>query len=154
MVIVMKNVYDSEVAAELVARLNALTPETRPHWGKMNVGQMLAHCSVPYEMAFEDKHRPAGPLLRWVLRTFVKKGVVNEKPYRKGSPTAPAFKVAPDQDFHRERERLIGYVERTAQEGARYFEGRPSPSFGPLTSGEWNNLLYKHLDHHLTQFGV
>jgi len=150
----IKDVYDASVAAGLVARLNTLAPDARPRWGKMNVAQMLAHCSVAYEMAFEDKHPPAGAVMRWVLRTFVKPGVVNAKPFPKGSPTAPAFKVAPEQDFHRERERLIGYVERTAREGRPFFEGRPSPSFGPLTAAEWNALFYKHLDHHLTQFGA
>ena len=34
------------------------------------------------------------------------------------------------------------------------FEGKESNSFGPLTKGEWNNMFYKHLDHHLSQFGV
>jgi hypothetical protein len=92
--------------------------------------------------------------MRWVLRTFVKPAVVNAKPYPKGSPTAPAFKVSSEQDFHREQERLIGFVERTAREGGSFFEGRLSPSFGPLTEGEWNNLFYKHLEHHLTQFGA
>jgi hypothetical protein len=150
----MKNVYDPAVAAELVARLNTLSPDTRPQWGKMNVAQMLAHCSVAYEMAFEDRHPPAGALMGWVLRTFVKRGVVGTTPYPKGSPTSPAFKVSAEQDFQQERMRLMGYVERTAKEGSAFFEGRPSPSFGPLTAEEWKNLLYKHLDHHLRQFGV
>jgi hypothetical protein len=153
-VIQIKNVYDPAVAAELVARLNTLAPETLPQWGKMNVAQMLAHCSVAYEMAFEDKHPPAGALMGWVLRTFVKRAVVNTKPYPKGSPTAPAFKVSSQQDFEQERRRLIHYVERTAREGASFFEGRRSPSFGVLTAQEWSHLFYKHLDHHLTQFGA
>jgi hypothetical protein len=38
--------------------------------------------------------------------------------------------------------------------GADAFEGKESNSFGKLTASEWNIMMYKHLDHHLTQFGV
>jgi hypothetical protein len=118
------------------------------------VAQMLAHCAVAYEMVYEDRHRRPNPVLRFLLRTFVKRGVVNEKPYPRNSPTAPAFKVSPDQDLERERDRLIGYLEKTRDLGPDHFDGLESLSFGPLSTQEWNNLFYKHLDHHLTQFGV
>lgn len=150
----MKDIFDPPVARDVVERIRALGAATRPAWGKMSVGQMLAHCCVPYEMVFEDKHRPAGPIARFLLRTFVKPGVVGEKPYRRNTPTAPAFRITDERDFVRERDRLIAYVEHAAELGRGHFEGLASPSFGPLTAVEWNNLFYKHLDHHLTQFGV
>lgn len=150
----MKNIFRREVTDELIRRIHALTPKTEPFWGKMTVAQMLAHCCVPYEFVYEELHRPPGPLRRFLLRMLVKPGVTNEKPYRKNSPTAPAFKVPVQQDFQREQERLIGYLERTCDLGAAHFHGKDYPSFGVLTETEWNNLFYKHLDHHLSQFGV
>ena len=56
--------------------------------------------------------------------------------------------------FDAERERLVAYLRRTRELGADHFDGKESHSFGPLTRTEWSNLFYKHLDHHLTQFGV
>lgn len=150
----MKDVFDPAVTHELVGRLRSLEPTTQPRWGKMSVGQMLAHCCVPYEMVYEDKHRRPGAVARFLLRTFVKRGVVGEKPYRKNTPTAPAFRITDERDFERERDRLIAYLERTAELGGEHFDGKESLSFGPLTRTEWNTLFYKHLDHHLTQFGV
>ena len=150
----MKDIFDREVTREVVGRIRGLTPDTPPEWGKMSVGQMLAHCCVPYEMVFEDKHRKAGPIARFFMKTFVKPGVVGEKPYPKNAPTAPAFKITGERDFVRDRDRLVGYVERAAELGGDHFDGLESPSFGPLTRAEWNNLFYKHIDHHLTQFGV
>jgi hypothetical protein len=150
----VKDVFDPGVAHEITERIRALRPGTQPAWGKMDVGKMLAHCCVPYEMALEGKHPTAGRVARFFLKTFVKRGVVGEKPYRKNSPTAPAFKITDERDFERERDRLIEYVERTAELGGEHFDGLESPSFGPLTRLEWNNLFYKHIDHHLTQFGV
>ncbi|WP_337994864.1 hypothetical protein [Polaribacter ponticola] len=49
---------------------------------------------------------------------------------------------------------MIGFILKTQELGADYFDGKESHSFGKLTEKEWNNTFYKHLDHHLTQFGV
>jgi len=150
----MVNIFSPEGAAQMVARIEALTPESKPLWGKMNVGQMLAHLCVSYEMVYETKHRKPGALLRLLLKLFVKEAVVSEKPYRKNLRTAPAFLMVDEKNFEAERGRLIGYIRRTQELGAGHFDGHESLSFGPLSKGEWNNLFAKHLDHHLTQFGV
>ena len=150
----MKDIFDPAVTAELVNRINQLTPETQGLWGKMSVDQMLAHCNVAYEMAFTDKHTKPNAFVRFLLKTFVKNGVVNEKPYPKNIRTAPAFIIADSRNFNEEKERLIGYLNQTVDLGRDHFEGKASISFGPMTAQEWNNQFYKHLDHHLNQFGV
>lgn len=150
----MKNVFDRSEAAELIARINRLTPSSKGLWGKMSVSQMLAHCNVTYEMVYEDKHPKPNPLLKLVLKLLVKGKVVSETPYKKNNPTAPAFKVKDDKDFAAEKSRLIAHIEKTQRLGEDHFDGKESHSFGPLTKTEWNNMFYKHLDHHLTQFGV
>lgn len=150
----MKNIFDAAVTAELIQRINSLGPETKPLWGKMSVDQMLAHCSVAYEMAYTDKHPKPNALMRFMLKTFVKNGVVNEKPYPKNLRTAPAFIISERKNFDEEKARLINYLEHTCDLGRDHFEGKESISFGRMTSIEWNNQFYKHLDHHLTQFGV
>ena len=150
----MKNIFKAEVTEELIDRINRLNPDTQPNWGKMKVDQMLAHCAVAYEMAFTDKHPKPNALMRFLLKTFVKKGVVNEKQYPKNARTAPVFIISDRRDFEREKNQLITYLRKTQKFGEDHFEGKESPSFGPMTAQEWNNLFYKHLDHHLTQFGV
>ena len=150
----MKNVFDPAVTAELIHRIEQLSPESPALWGKMSVDQMLAHCCVAYEMAFTNTHPKANPVMRFLLKTFVKAGVVNEVPYKRNLPTAPAFRIKSEKNFAEEKARLISFVEQTLAAGKSGFEGKESPSFGSLTAKEWNNLLYKHLDHHLTQFGV
>jgi hypothetical protein len=150
----MKNIFDQKDTAEVIERINKLTPQTQPLWGRMSVGQMLAHCNVTYEMMYENKHPKPGLVLGWILKAFVKKGVVNEKMYPKNSRTAPQFIITDQKNFDAEKVRLIAYIQKTQQLGAGYFEGKESNSFGKLTSSEWNNMCYKHLDHHLGQFGV
>lgn len=150
----MKNVFDPAITAELIHRIENLSPQSPALWGKMSVDQMLAHCCVAYEMAFTNKHPKANPVMRFLLKAFVKAGVVNEVPYKKNLPTSPAFRIKNEKNFEEEKARLIAFVEQTLAAGESAFEGKESPSFGPMTAKEWDNLLCKHLDHHLTQFGV
>ena len=150
----LPNIFSSEVGNQIIYRINQLTVNQKPLWGKMNVAQMLAHCNVSFEIAFENIHpRPSG-FRKILLRWFVKPSVVNTKPYRRNSPTAPVFKVPEKQDFEKEKDRLIRYIRHCMALGSDTFDGRDYPSFGELTIEQWNNLFYKHLNHHLTQFGV
>jgi hypothetical protein len=150
----MKSVFDPIDVHQILNRINQLTPETPAKWGKMNVAQMLAHCNVSYEMIYENIHPKPNPILKFVLKLFVKGKVVTEKPYAHNSPTAPAFIISDAKQFEKERTRLINHINQTLENGPAYFDGRESHSFGKLNVAEWNNMLYKHLDHHLSQFGV
>ncbi|MFZ4784905.1 MAG: DUF1569 domain-containing protein [Flavobacteriales bacterium] len=149
----MKNLFQLNYAGEMVDRVNKLTPESKPLWGTMNVAQMLAHCNVTYDMIYTDKYPPAKGLKRFFLKLMVKPIVVGDKPYKHNSPTAPAFKIVDQRQFEVEKQKLITHITQTQRLGEVYFEGRESNSFGPLTAKEWNVMCYKHLDHHLNQFG-
>jgi len=149
----LPDIFTEPVANGIIQRINNLTPQTTAKWGKMNVSQMLAHCCVSYEMTYEDKHpKPAG-FMKLILKLLVKNKVVSEIPYKHNGPTAPAFIINTERDFETEKGRLIAYIKKTQQLGGKEFDGRMSHSFGPLSKTEWNNMFYKHLDHHLTQFG-
>jgi inhibitor of KinA sporulation pathway (predicted exonuclease) len=150
----IKNIYNSTVVAEFKERIDKLTPKTQPLWGKMDVAQMLAHCNVSYEMVYEQHHKAPNPFVKFLLKAFVKKTVVGNELYKKNSSTAPAFIINGTKDFEIEKKRLKDYLNKVLQDGEHYFEGKESLSFGKLSSKEWNNLFYKHLHHHLTQFGV
>ena len=89
-----------------------------------------------------------------MLKLAVKKSVVGPKPYPQNSRTAPAFLITDKRVFETEKSRLLSYINRTAELGEKHFDGRESLSFGALSVDEWNTLFYKHLDHHLRQFGV
>lgn len=150
----MKNIFEPAVTGEITERINQLSPSTAQLWGKMNVAQMLAHCNVSYELVYEDIHPKPGRFTRFLLKTLVKNKVVNEKPYPKNNQTAPQFIIKGEKDFEKEKSRLIAYINKTQQLGENHFDGKESHSFGALTKAEWNNMFYKHLDHHLNQFGI
>lgn len=151
----IKNAFRKEVAEELIARINNLQPNTQPQWGVMKVDQMLAHCSVAYHCTYSpEKFKKAGSFKKFLLKTFVKPMVVGEKPYPKNGRTASEFIIADRRDFEKEKNELIQFITHTQELGEKHFEGKDNISFGKMTAKEWNVLFYKHLDHHLNQFGV
>ncbi len=89
-----------------------------------------------------------------ILKYIVAPVVVGDKPPKKNSPTGPQFIMKSDKDFEAERTRLIEFIKKTQELGEDAFDGKESHSFGVLNKTQWSNMLYKHLDHHLTQFGV
>ena len=85
--------------------------------------------------------------------SMAKRKLFTDKPWPQNLPTAKEFIVADNREFEQERAGLIKEIEHFAADGKK--ENPPAhPFFGKLTSGEWSRLFYKHLDHHLQQFGV
>lgn len=150
----MSNLFDSsdrEVIRQRVAQLRATS--TR-QWGKMEVAQMLAHCAIAFEVPCGDRKmtqvflgRLLSPLVRGRLLT-------GEAPMGRNAPTNPEYKVVDDRDFAREHQRLMALMSRFCDAGASACDGVVHPFFGRLSGEQWGTLMYKHMDHHLRQFGV
>ena len=150
----LPDIFSKNETDKVIQRINSLTPDTQPTWGTMSVAQMLAHCNVTYEMIYENIHKKPNAFMKFILKSLIKNKVVDETAYKHNSKTAPQFIIKEPKDFAFEKQRLIDYINKTQQLGAAYFDNKESHSFGALTKTEWNNMLYKHLNHHLTQFGV
>jgi hypothetical protein len=149
----LPNIFNITESNKLIGRINNLSETSTPTWGKMNAAQMLAHCNVTYEMVYEDTHPKPNALIRFILKKMIKNKIVNETPYTHNSKTAPQFIIKATKDFAMEKVRLVEHINKTQSLGENYFDNKESHSFGPLTKTEWNNMFYKHLDHHLKQFG-
>ena len=150
----MKNIFEPAVVSEVTERINKLTPTTPQLWGKMSVSKMLAHCNVSYEMVYDNIHPKPNAIMKFIIKALAKNKVVSEKPYPKNNQTAPQFIINYEREFEKEKARLIEYINKTQMLGENHFDGKESHSFGKLNKTEWNNMFYKHLDHHLSQFGV
>ncbi|HVM76234.1 MAG TPA: DUF1569 domain-containing protein [Candidatus Saccharimonadales bacterium] len=149
----MKNLFDNDSVSEILARIDKLQPTSTAHWGKMNVTQMLAHCSACMDMATGQLNLPRAFIGR-ILGPLVKPIYTNEKPFSKNSPTAKELLRADAGDFPREQEQLRAKVQQFFGGGEAKCTRHPHPFFGALTPQEWSRGSYKHLDHHLRQFGV
>ncbi len=150
----LPSLYDTAVAEEFIGRINKLTPKTQALWGKMDVSRMLAHCCITYEYIFDERKDKPNFFIKLLLKSFVKNAVVSEISYKQNERTGPAFIIADPKDFEEQKTRLLNYLHKVVEKGSPFFQGKKSVSFDELRPTEWNNMMYKHLDHHLRQFGV
>ena len=151
----MKNLFDATVADQVKTRLAQLQPQSERRWGKMTAAQMLAHCSVSMQWAVGEVVPEKGALPARLMGRLVKSMVFrNDDPMRKNSPTAKSLIVADERDLGKERDRLSGLIDKFAASGPAGCTRSPHSFFGKMTPEEWAILMYKHVDHHLRQFGV
>jgi hypothetical protein len=150
----MKNLFEPSLVSELTERLERLRPDSPRLWGKMTAPQAVAHCSASLAWALGDT-RPPRMFVGRIIGGFVKRMALgNDDPLRRNSPTAPGLVVTDDRDLATERTRLRGLIDRFAAAGTAGCTTHPHSFFGRLTPEEWAVLMYKHLDHHLRQFGA
>lgn len=137
----------------IVSRVNNLKPNSTALWGKMNVSQMMAHCSTSLEQILAEKQSKRlfiGILISWMF----KKQYLDERDLNKNSPTAPDFVIVKTMEFEKEKARLLANLQQLNSKKESELEGRVSPFFGALTGYEVARMQYKHLNHHISQFGV
>jgi Protein of unknown function (DUF1569) len=149
----MKNLFQSEAVDEVILRVNTLHPSKQHLWGKMDVAQMMAHCSAALDMASGRLILPRLFIGR-VFGAFVRPIYSNDKPFSRGNPTDPKLVVADQRDFAREQAQLKVKIREFHEGGEAKCTRHPHPFFGTLTPHEWSTGMYKHLDHHLQQFGA
>lgn len=146
----MKSIFEENTYNEVLQRIDALHENSERQWGKMTVGQMAWHCQFPLVIGIKNKHKGNGNLF---VRLFFKKQMYTDKPFRKNLPTAPNLKAKEVKDITSEKGKLRQLVTDFYECRTRT-EWNPHPLFGKFTPEQWGKVQYKHLDHHLTQFGV
>ncbi|MEJ2667919.1 MAG: DUF1569 domain-containing protein [Deinococcales bacterium] len=149
----MKNLFEPSSAREIKDRIRRLTPENERQWGQMAVAQMLAHCSAWMEIA-AGVDRPPRSLLGRLVGRFAKASILGEQPPARNMPTMKGLIVSDERAFADEQQNLLAGIDRFAAGGPEQCTRHPHSFFGPLTPREWAILGYKHLDHHLRQFGA
>lgn len=147
----MKSAHTIETKQEILDRIEKLSSETKGLWGKMSVDQMLGHIASQLQFALGGiKAKPIAP--RFILPIFKYVGGFWLK-WPKGSPTAPQMIIHNPKGFEVEKLNFLKTFEEFTTKDAN--SNWPiHPLFGRMTKEEWGMMAYKHIDHHLTQFGV
>jgi hypothetical protein len=150
----MKNLYDPAMVAEVKQRVSKLGAAHQPQWGSMTPAQAVVHCSRSVEWAVGDRAPDRMPLVSIFGRLIKPKVLGDDAPMRRNSPTAKSLIVTGEPELASEQARLCALIDRFVAAGPAGCTRRPHSFFGPMTPNEWAILMYKHLDHHLRQFGV
>lgn len=149
----MNSLYNRQDLDGIINRLNQLTPASERKWGKMNVSQMLAHCNKSMETALGE-NKINRLFIGRIITPFIRKLVLGEKPFAKNSPTDKTYIFKGEHDFELERSKTISIVNRFHEAGPSGCTTHPHPFFGHFSPEEWAVFQWKHLDHHLRQFGA
>ena len=153
----MKNLFEPTLVEDVKRRIMGLHPESERRWGKMPLALVLAHCTSGLQMAMGTINPKRAPFPANVIGRLIKPLVFgDDKPIRRNSPSSPELFTADSIqcEFERERMQLIKAIDSFVSTGAACCSQHPHPFFGPLKPQQWAILMYKHVDHHLRQFGV
>lgn len=150
----MKNLYDPARVDEVKARIAKLHANAERQWGTMTPSKAIAHCANALEMATGDMRPPrafVGRIFGGIIKPMA---LGNDAPIKRNSPTARELVIDDERDLGVERARLVGLIDQFVAAGPSRCTTHPHPFFGKMTPEQWAILMYKHLDHHLRQFGV
>jgi len=149
----MDTVFDGAVRDLLLGRIESLRPGSPRAWGTMDAAQMMSHCALALEAATGDAVLHSNLMARLIGPLF-KGRMVGPEPFSKGSPTHPMLVTKGPCDFDRERARLVAVVRKFHDAGPESAAKYRHAFVQRLTGDEWGRLQFKHLDHHLRQFGA
>jgi hypothetical protein len=146
----MKSIFSEITRHELISRINSLNESNTAQWGKMNVSQMIKHCTQWDKMAL-GKQKYKQSFIGKLFGKMALKDMLKDEPIKKGLPTVPSFKIKEYVNFTEERAKWI----RLLEEYEHFSNGDfIHPFFGAMTKEHTGYLAYKHIDHHLRQFNA
>ncbi|HEV8368809.1 MAG TPA: DUF1569 domain-containing protein [Pyrinomonadaceae bacterium] len=148
----MRSILNESDLAEIGSRVRSLSVSSTRRWGKMDVTGMLQHLSLSARMTLGELPVPSAK--KRAFQVFpLKHLILYVLPFPKGAPTAQELKPDVAVSLEEERSAVLELLERIST-GPREGAGPNHPLFGPLTWREWGVATYKHVDHHLRQFGA
>lgn len=151
-----KTILDPQSRAAMQGRIAAIRPDSKALWGKMNAAQCLAHLADQFRMALGRVKVAGTPT--FMQRTLVRWLVMAGMPAPKGKiMTMPELDQltagTKPTEFEADRASLLSLIEEFMATPEDY-PYQVHPAFGFFNKKEWGKMMWTHLDHHLTQFGV
>lgn len=150
----MESLFDPHGNQKILDRIDQLTPIKLSEWGVMTVAQMMEHCQMPLKVVYGTKQLKVSWLMKFCFGRSAKKMFTGEKKFGKGLPTAKEFKITYHPNFDEAKAGLKELVAKFTREGRAGIMVTEHPLFGKMTYEEIDHAQWKHLDHHLRQFGV
>jgi hypothetical protein len=147
----VKSIWQDEARRELTDRIGAVTADRRAEWGTFSAPKMVCHLADSLKMAMGDlKVAPKWLPIRF---TPLKQLIIFAAPFPKGTPTAPELLVRQPREWASDVSEVQDLLARAGS--ARTTDAWPAhPAFGKLSKRAWGVLIYRHMDHHLRQFGA
>src|ERR1700712_841650 len=128
----MKSVFDESTRNELKQRIHSLNESSTPQWGKMNVAQMIKHCSQWDEMAL-GKTVYKQSFIGKLFGKIALKDMLKDQPVKHNLPTVPSFKIKHTGNTQEEKQRWVTLIDEYANYSGNGFI---HPFFGAITKDQ------------------
>ena len=150
----MKDIFNQNTIESFKVRIANLSEDSTAQWGKMNVYQMLKHCTENDKMMTGERQFKRLFIGRIFGKMSLKSSTKDDKPLDRNSPTHPDLVIKGNGDVATQKQEWIKVLEGYYTKPSTTFEGFIHPFFGKMTPQQISIWAYKHIDHHLRQFGV
>lgn len=147
------DLYNVDDYKSVVDRIHQLNASSRPDWGTMDAPKMMAHCAEVQEV-INGKQLKQTPFILRLVKGFIKKAVVDKKPYKRNLQTHPQYRQVSEKNFENEKQRLLAALQEFHELDKEKAKEVRHTLFGKMTLPEKGWGSFKHIDHHLRQFGV
>ena len=147
----MKSIWQGESQRELTDRVGRLAWDRRAEWGTFTAPKMVCHLADSLRMAMGDLKVASKKLP--IRYPPLKQLIIYVAPFPKGAPTAPELLVRQPREWTHDVADVQSLLARAAT--ASSTDAWPEhPAFGRLSRRAWGVLIFRHMDHHLKQFGA
>ena len=150
----MKSIFEKNIQQELIKRVNSLSAENKPQWGKMNLCQMLKHCTSwdEWTLGINKPVYKQAFIGKLFGKIGLKRITKDDSALDKNTPTTNEFKIRESEcDIELEKAKWIRLIEQYQHYNNSDFIHM---FFGKMTNEQIGIMAYKHADHHLRQFGA
>ena len=150
----MKDIFNQQTIDEFQTRIQKLNTGSKAQWGKMNVFQMLKHCTENDRMLLRERKYKRLFIGRLFGKLALKSNIKNDAPLGKNSPTHPELVIKENGDVTTQKQLWLNILNKYAAKRSSEYTDFVHPFFGKMDSTQVSKFAYKHIDHHLRQFGV
>jgi hypothetical protein len=148
-----KTLFDKTAANSIIDRVSRLRSDSKAQWGKMNAVEMLLHANICNEEIFQPIVPANGTTVKqYLLRVIALYLAPNFKKGIKGDGNKDTIGKTEVKDFDLQKKKFIELIDRFSEHKGELT--LPHIAFGNISTRQWGVAAYKHMDHHLRQFGV
>lgn len=148
-----KNLLTPQASRNIIIRAERLKPDSINLWGEMNVTEMLLHCNLCnkeiFEQSRDDKKTTLKQYLLRVLALYIAPNFIKGIKTEDKNDTKGKIQTT---EFEKQKKEFINLINRFPLNKRRL--SLTHPAFGNISTNQWGIAAYKHMDHHLRQFGV
>jgi len=150
----MEDIFKTETIESFKKRIQELDDSSSANWGKMDLYQMLKHCTENDRMLLREKSYKRLFIGRLFGKLALKANIKDDKPLKKNGATHPELVITGSGDVAQQKQNWIDLLEKYPRMAQEAYQDFIHPFFGKMDRNQVSRFAYKHIDHHLRQFGV